>query len=107
MSPAAGFLMARARTLLPPADGGQQYVWEELDLLKSAVLRAAPIEPKRARSAGIVSGATFQELTEAFVRVVIPKVWEREGSRISCVAEKLSIPPMKVRRILHSMGGLK
>jgi hypothetical protein len=35
---------------------------------------------------------------------VIPKVWEREGRKVSRVAEKLSISPKKVRRILHSAG---
>jgi hypothetical protein len=36
--------------------------------------------------------------------MVIPKVWEREGRKVSRVAEKLSISPKKVRRILHSIG---
>jgi DNA-binding NtrC family response regulator len=56
----------------------------------------------RAWSAGIVENKTFQEMTEEFARMVIPKVWEREGRKVSRVAEKLSISPKKVRRILHS-----
>jgi hypothetical protein len=32
---------------------------------------------------------------------VIPKVWMREDRKISKVAEKLSISPKKVRRILR------
>jgi DNA-binding NtrC family response regulator len=43
-------------------------------------------------------------MTEEFARIVIPKIWEREGRKISKVAEKLSISPKKVRRILHSAG---
>ena len=45
---------------------------------------------------------SFQQVTEEFARIVIPKVWEREGRKISRVAAKLSISPKKVRRILHS-----
>ena len=37
-------------------------------------------------------------------RIVIPKVWEREGRKVSRVAEKLSISPKKVRRILQLAG---
>jgi len=58
----------------------------------------------RAWSAGIAENITFQQMTEEFARIVIPKVWEREGRKISRVAEKLSISPKKVRRILHSAG---
>ena len=43
-------------------------------------------------------------MTEEFARIIIPKVWEREGRKVSKVAEKLSISPKKVRRILHSAG---
>ena len=52
----------------------------------------------------MVDNRTFQQLTEEFARIVIPKVWEREGRKVSRVAEKLSISPKKVRRILHSRG---
>lgn len=98
----------QATTLLQPETAEQQYVWEELEALRAAVLRAAPIEPKlRAWSAGIVPDRPFQELTEEFARLVIPKVWEREGRKISRVAEKLSISPKKVRRILQAVGQIK
>ena len=43
-------------------------------------------------------------MTEEFARIVIPKIREREGRKISKVAGKLSISPKKVRRILHSAG---
>jgi len=64
------------------------------------------LEPwgSRAWSAGIVENKTFQEMTEEFARIVIPRVWEREGRKVSRVAEKLSISPKKVRRILHAAG---
>jgi hypothetical protein len=38
---------------------------------------------------------------------VIPKVWAREGKKISRVAERLSISPKKVRRILRNAGLLE
>jgi tetratricopeptide (TPR) repeat protein len=96
----------QAVTLLQPE--AAEYVWEELESLKAALLRAAPIEPRlRAWSVGIVEETSFQEITEQFARLVIPKVWEREGRKVSRVAEKLSISPKKVRRILQSVGALK
>ena len=98
----------QASSLLQPDSAGQQYAWEELESLKALLLKASPIEPRlRAWSAGIVPDTSFQQLTEEFARVVIPKVWEREGKKISRVAEKLSISPKKVRRILQSVGELK
>lgn len=97
-----------ATALLQPETAEHQYVWEELESLKAAVLRAAPIDPMlRAWSEGIVEHTSFQQLTEEFARLVIPKVWEREGRKISRVAEKLSISPKKVRRILQAVGELK
>ncbi len=94
--------------LLQPDAAQQQYVWEELENLRAAVISAEPIEPRlRAWSAGIVPDASFQQLTEEFARIVIPKVWEREQRKISRVAERLSISPKKVRRILQSVGEIK
>ena len=93
-----------ATSLLQPDATERQYVWEELDLLKAAVLRAGPIDPVlRAWSAGIMENTTFQKVTEEFARIVIPKVWEREGRKVSRVAQKLSISPKKVRRILNDV----
>jgi hypothetical protein len=98
----------QAVALLQPEAAERQYVWEELETLKAAVVRDAPIEPRlRAWSAGIVPNTSFQQLTEEFARLVIPKVWEREGRKVSRVAQKLSISPKKVRRILHAVGELK
>jgi DNA-binding NtrC family response regulator len=91
--------------LLQPDATERQYVWDDLETLKSKVLHARPLDPiLRAWSAGVVEDKSFSQLTEEFARMVIPKVWEREGRKISRVAEKLSISPKKVRRILHSAG---
>jgi hypothetical protein len=99
----------QAIALLQTDSADRQSGWDDLESLKAKVLRAKPVDATlRAWSAGIVDeGATFQQMTEQFARIVIPKVWEREGRKVSRVAEKLSISPKKVRRILHSAGLLK
>jgi DNA-binding NtrC family response regulator len=80
-------------------------VWDDLEKLKAIALRARPVDPTlRAWSTGVVGDRSFQQITEEFARMVIPRVWEREGRKVSRVAEKLSISPKKVRRILHSVG---
>jgi tetratricopeptide (TPR) repeat protein len=95
----------QAVALLQPEGAERQYVWEELETLKARVLRVRPVDAAlRAWSAGIIEGRTFQQVTEEFARIVIPRVWEREDRKISRVAAKLSISPKKVRRILHAAG---
>jgi tetratricopeptide (TPR) repeat protein len=95
----------QAAAILQPETPERQYVWEDLELLKARILHTQPVEATlRAWSAGIVEGQTFQQVTEEFARIVIPRVWEREGRKISRVAGKLSISPKKVRRILHAVG---
>jgi tetratricopeptide (TPR) repeat protein len=90
---------------LQPESPERQYVWDELEVLKSKVLHARPVDAQlRAWSAGVVENRSFGQLTEEFARIVIPKVWEREGRKVSRVAEKLSISPKKVRRILQQAG---
>jgi hypothetical protein len=64
-------------------------------------------EMLRAWSEGITGDKTFQEVTEEFAELVIPKVWMREGRNVSRVVERLSISPKKVRRILANVGLLK
>jgi tetratricopeptide (TPR) repeat protein len=97
-SKAAGFLRADDR----------DHLWEELIALKSRILRASGVdETLRAWSEGMVGDKTFQQVSEEFAEIVIPKVWSREGKRVSRVAEKLSISPKKVRRILRNAGLLE
>jgi hypothetical protein len=52
----------------------------------------------------MIGNKTFQQVTEEFAEIVIPKVWQREGRKISKVAGCLSISPKKVRRILRMAG---
>ena len=95
----------QAVALLQPQASERQHVWDDLERLQAIVLRARPIDPLlRSWSAGLVGDKTFQQITEEFAGVIIPKVWEREGRKVSRVAERLSISPKKVRRILHAAG---
>lgn len=95
----------QALALLQPEGLDRQYVWDDLESLKARVLHAQPVDAVlRAWSAGIVDGESFQQMSERFARIVIPRVWEREGFKVSRVAEKLSISPKKVRRILQAIG---
>jgi tetratricopeptide (TPR) repeat protein len=93
----------QAVALLEPETPERQYIWEELETLKTRVLHAQPVETMlRAWSAGIVEGRSLAQVTEEFARIVIRRVWEREGRKVSRVARKLSVSPKKVRRILQS-----
>ena len=52
-------------------------------------------------------GAPDEYPPEEFAGIVIPKVWKREGRKVSRVATRLSISPKKVRRILSNAGLLE
>src|SRR5215472_17604296 len=89
-------------------DGHAENAWEDLRTLKLKVLRSGTVNPVlRAWSEGSVGDKTFQQITEEFAELIIPKVWEREGRKISRVATRLSISPKKVRRILARVGRRK
>jgi tetratricopeptide (TPR) repeat protein len=86
------------------ADNG----WDDLQTLKAKTLRGGSVSPiLRAWSQGSVGDKTFQEITEEFAQLIIPKVWEREGRKVSRVATRLSMSPKKVRRILSRVGRSK
>jgi tetratricopeptide (TPR) repeat protein len=81
---------------------------KELTVLKARIIRATGVdELLRAWSEGLTGEKTFQEVTEEFAELVIPKVWMREGRNVSRVVERLSISPKKVRRILAKADLLK
>jgi tetratricopeptide (TPR) repeat protein len=93
----------KASALVKP--GAQDYVWEDLQRLRSRVLSAGSVDTRlREWSQGEVRDCTFQQLEEQFAEIVIPKVWEREGRKVSRVADRLKISPKKVRRILSNLG---
>ena len=80
-------------------------LWEELQWLKQKVIPKGNIDPLlRSWSQGVTGDKTFQQMTEQFAELVIPRVWEKEGKKISRVAMRLSISPKKVRRILARLG---
>ncbi len=82
--------------------------WDDLQTLKARVLRSGRVNPTlRAWSQGSVGDKTFHQITEEFAELIIPKVWEREGRKISRVATRLSVSPKKVRRILSRVGRRK
>lgn len=92
-----------AAGLLKPQ--GPDYIWDDLQDLKARILRRGPVETVlREWSQGLVADKTFQQITEDFAHIIIPKVWEREDRKISRVAERLSISPKKVRRVLRAAG---
>ncbi len=95
-----------ASALLDPQDA--DYAVEELNTLKARLLKVVGIEDTlRAWSQGIITGKSFQEVTEQFAQLVIPRVWIREECKISRVAKKLAMSPQKVRRLVKrsSMAG--
>lgn len=74
----------------------------DLKTLKARLFRRGSVDATlRAWSQGLVGAKTFQQMVEEFADLVIPKVWEREERKISRVAERLSISPKKVRRVLN------
>ena len=85
----------------------RDHLSRELGQLKARILRATGIdETLRTWSEGIVGNKTFQQVTEEFAEIVIPKVWMREDYKISRVASQLSMSPKKVRRILRNANAL-
>jgi tetratricopeptide (TPR) repeat protein len=81
---------------------------KQLGALKSRILQATGIdEMLRSWSEGIVGDKSFQQVSNEFAELVIPKVWEREGRKISRVAQVLSMSPKKVRRVLMNARGVK
>jgi DNA-binding NtrC family response regulator len=78
---------------------------DDIHALKAKILRSGSVNPTlRAWSQGSVGDKTFQQITEEFAELIVPKVWEREGRKVSRVATRLSMSPKKVRRILDRVG---
>ena len=92
-----------AAALLKQAN--HDYVWRELQELNRRLRGGGSINAAlRDWSRGIIGTKSFQEVSEDFASIVIPKVWRREGCKVARVAARLSISPKKVRRILRSQG---
>lgn len=83
----------------------QDHIWEDLQVLKSRVVGGGNTDARlQAWSQGVVGERSFQQLTEDFADLVIPKVWEHEGRKVARVSRKLAISPKKVRRVLARLG---
>jgi hypothetical protein len=93
----------KAAALLSPES--QDYVWRDLQMLKRRLASSGKIDSTlRQWSKGVIGEKSFQQISEDFAGILIPRVWRREGCKISRVADRLSISPKKVRRILRKAG---
>ncbi|MBV8897176.1 MAG: hypothetical protein JO051_11740 [Acidobacteriaceae bacterium] len=80
-------------------------LWQEVELLRSRILYAGIEDPNlRAWSQGEVGNKSLQDVVADFEELVIRRVWEHEGRKVSRVANKLSVSPKKVRRVLRHLG---
>jgi len=83
-------------------------IWQDLQALRTKIVRKGTVDPAlKAWSQGAVGEKTFRQISEEFAEIVIARVWEREGRKVSRVAARLSISPKKVRRILARVGRRK
>jgi tetratricopeptide (TPR) repeat protein len=83
-------------------------MWQDMQTLGAKILRKGSVHPAlKAWSQGAVGDKTFRQISEEFAEIVIARVWEREGRKVSRVAARLSISPKKVRRILARVGRRK
>jgi tetratricopeptide (TPR) repeat protein len=80
-------------------------LWEEVELLRARILHTGIEDPNlRAWSEGSVGGKSLQQVVGEFEELLIRRVWEREGRKVSRVAQELSVSPKKVRRVLRQLG---
>ena len=83
----------------------QDHIWEDLQTLKAKVVRGGTMDATlHGWSQGVVGERSFQQLTEDFADLIIPKIWDHEGRKVARVAKRLSISPKKVRRVLARLG---
>jgi tetratricopeptide (TPR) repeat protein len=82
-------------------------LWQEIDLLRERILHGGLEDPNlRAWSQGSVGDKSLQEVVSEFEELLIRKVWEHEGRKVSRVAQRLAVSPKKVRRVLRHLGVL-
>ena len=96
--------LARAACGATQADS----IWQDLQALRAKIVRKGTVDPLlKAWSQGAVGERSFRQISDEFAEMVITRVWEREGRKVSRVATRLSISPKKVRRILARVGRRK
>jgi len=83
-------------------------IWQDLQTLRAKIVRKGSVDPAlKAWSQGAVGEKSFRQISEEFAEMVIARVWEREGRKVSRVAARLAISPKKVRRVLARVGRRK
>jgi tetratricopeptide (TPR) repeat protein len=72
----------------------QDHIWDDLQILKAKVVKGGNVDATlQAWSQGVVGERTFQQLTEDFADLIIPKIWEHENRKVARVSKRLSISP--------------
>lgn len=83
-------------------------IWQDLQSLRARIVNKGSVDPSlKAWSQGAVGDKSFRQISDEFAEIVIARVYEREGRKVSRVATRLSISPKKVRRILARVGRRK
>jgi hypothetical protein len=80
-------------------------LWREIEILRARILHAGIEDPNlRAWSQGAIGDKSLQDVVADFEELLIRRVWEHEGRKVSRVAHKLAVSPKKVRRVLRHAG---
>ncbi len=80
-------------------------LWQEIELLRAKILHAGIEDPNlRAWSQGAIGDKSLQDVVGEFEELLIRRVWEHEGRKVSRVAHRLSVSPKKIRRALRHSG---
>ncbi len=83
----------------------QDALWQEVEVLRERILHGGVEDPNlRAWSQGAVGDKSLQQVVVQFEELLIRKVWEHEGRKVSRVARRLAVSPKKVRRVLRHLG---
>lgn len=89
-------------------DTQPESIWKDMQLLRAKFLHKGSVDPTlKAWSQGSVGSKSFRQISDEFAEIVIARVFEREGRKVSRVATRLSISPKKVRKILARVGRRK
>jgi len=80
-------------------------LWQEVERLRAKILHAGFEDPNlRAWSQGAIGDKSLGDVVSEFEELLIRRVWEREGKKVSRVAHKLAVSPKKIRRVLRHLG---
>jgi tetratricopeptide (TPR) repeat protein len=80
-------------------------LWQEVEILRAKILHGGVEDPNlRAWSQGEVGNKSLRAVVADFEELLIRRVWEREDRKVSRVAQRLSVSPKKVRRVLRHLG---